>query len=139
MTQPNLPTIYLLIGAPSAGKSWVANQLTDKFTYVSYDGTRKKDHLDLLREASKQTNPILYDPTFKISTIIRRHSDEFIFKIVCIQEDEHTLKARMTQRGGEWTDTIMKRNEQVRKRYEKYGNGGFIGNSSECFNFLKNI
>ena len=58
------PTIYLLVGAPGAGKSWVANQLLDKYTYVSYDGNRKKDHLTLLRKPTDK--PLLYDPTFKI-------------------------------------------------------------------------
>lgn len=133
----DLPTVYLLIGAPAAGKSWVANQLTDKFDYVSYDGNRKKTHLDLLRVPS--TKPKLYDPTFKISTVIRRHSDEFNFVIVAIQEDEQTLRQRMSSRGGKWTDTIMKRNEQVRKRYEKYGNGGFIGTSTEVLDYLKTL
>lgn len=132
-----LPTVYLLIGAPAAGKSWVANQLTDKFDYISYDGNRKKTHIDLLRIPS--TKPKLYDPTFKISTVIRRHSDEFNFVIVAIQEDEQTLRQRMSSRGGKWTDTIMKRNEQVRKRYEKYGNGGFIGTSTEVLDYLKTL
>ena len=131
------PTIYLLIGAPSAGKSWVAKQLLDKCTYISYDDNRKKTHLDLLRIPS--TKPILFDPCFKISTIIRRHSDEFNFVIVCIYEDEATLRARIASRNGKWTDTILKRNEQVKKRFEKYGNGGFLGSSQECLTFLSNI
>jgi len=132
-----LPTVYLLVGAPASGKSWVANQLIDKFDYISYDGNRKKTHLDLLRVPS--TKPKLYDPTFKISTVIRRHSDEFNFIIVAIQEDEPTLRARMAERGGKWTDTIMKRNEQVRKRFEKYGNDGFIGNSSDVLVYLSSL
>lgn len=134
----NKPTIYLLVGAPSAGKSWVANQLLDKFTYISYDGQRKKSHLDLLR-AAPVDRPILYDPTFKISTIIRRHSDEFNFILVGIYETEEVLRERMASRSGEFTTTIMKRNEVSKKRYNKYGAGGFLGTSSECLEFLKNI
>jgi hypothetical protein len=45
----------------------------------------------------------------------------------------------MAERGGKWTDTIMKRNEQVRKRFEKYGNGGFIGNSSDVLVYLSSL
>jgi hypothetical protein len=135
--QPSKPTVYLLVGAPSAGKSWIANQLLDKYHYVSYDGQRKKNHLDLLRTPSDK--PKLYDPTFKISTIIRRHSEEFNFVLVGIYETEEVLKSRMLSRGGEWTDTIMKRNEVSKKRFEKYGTGGFLGTSQECFEFLKNI
>jgi group I intron endonuclease len=135
---PNtLPTIYLLIGAPAAGKSWVARQLLDKFEYVSYDGNRKKDHLDLLRASSNKVK--IYDPTFKISTIIRRHSDEFNFIVVGIYESEEVLRARMAGREGKWTDTILKRNEVVKMRFLKYGNGGFIGTSDEVLDYLKGV
>lgn len=134
---PLLPTITLLIGAPAAGKSWVSSQLLDKFEYISYDGNSKKDHLELLRQPSEK--PKLYDPTFKISTIIRRHSNEFNFTIVCIYETEEVLKERMANRNGKFTTTIMKRNEQVKKRYEKYGINGFIGTSDEVLNYLKSV
>ena len=129
------PTIYLLIGAPASGKSWVASQLTDLYSYVSYDSNPKKLHLDLLRQ--KHDKPILFDPTFKISTIIRRHSDEFNFVIIAIQESESVLRDRMSARGGEWTDTILKRNAEIAKRYQKYGNGGLIGTSTEALEFLR--
>jgi len=43
-------------------------------------------------------------------------------------------------RGGKWTDTVMKRNEQVEKRYLKYGSDrSFIGNSSEVLQYLQSI
>ena len=132
-----LPTVYMLIGAPAAGKSWVANQLLDKFDYVSYDGNRKKDHLDLLR--AKSDKPKLYDPTFKISTVIRRYSEEFNFIVIAIQEEEEILRARIANRGGKWTDTVMKRNTQIKKRYEKYSEGGFIGTSDEVLAYFKSL
>ncbi len=128
-------TVYLLVGAPASGKSWVAKQLEDKYDYVSYDGNSKKTHLDLLKVPS--IKPKLYDPTFKISTIIRRHSDEFNFVLVSIYEEEQTLRDRIAMRGGEWTETILKRNEVAKKRYEKYGANGFIGTSEEVLNFLR--
>ena len=135
---PNLPTITFLIGAPSAGKSWVASQTLDEYEYVSYDGNSKKDHLELLRAPSNK--PKLYDPTFKISTLIRRHSNEFNFAIVCIYETEEVLKARMASRNGKFTTTIMKRNEQVKKRFLKYDLGkGFIGTSQEVLLHLLNF
>ena len=85
--------------------------------------------------------PKLYDPTFKISTIIKRHSHEFNFVLVAIYETEDILRSRMASRNGTWTDTILKRNEVSRKRYNKYGRDadGFIGTSSEALEFLKNI
>lgn len=131
-------TVYLLVGAPASGKSWVASQLTEKFHYISYDDNPKSQHLSLLQQAPTD-KPILFDPTFKISTIIKRHSDEFDFKIVAINEMEGVLRFRVEHRGGEWTPTILKRNEQVKKRYEKYGTGGFIGTSSEVLRYLSEL
>lgn len=132
------PDIYMLIGAPASGKSWVCNQILDQFEYISYDKNIKKNHLKLLRALSKK--PKLYDPTFKISTIIRRHSDEFNFHIICIKETEDVLKERIANRGGKMTDTIMKRNKQVEKRYIKYGSTkSFIGTSTEVLEYLKKL
>ncbi|MEM4726500.1 MAG: hypothetical protein QXG63_06125 [Nitrososphaerales archaeon] len=133
----DIQTVYLLIGAPGAGKSWVANQLKHKFKYVSYDENPKKDHLTLLREPTDR--PIIYDPTFKISTFIRRHSHEFDIKLVAIRESEDVLKERILSRGGEWTPTIAKRNLDVQKRFAKYGASGFIGTSQEVLNYLDSL
>lgn len=133
-TQMNKQTIHLLIGAPGAGKSWVANQLLDKYEYISYDND-KKNYLNLFRASSNK--PKLYDPTFKVSTIIRAHADEFNFIVVCISESDDTLKSRIEKRGGKWTDTISKRNIQMRKRYNKYGTNGFIGTSDEVLVYLR--
>jgi len=133
----NKPIIYLLVGAPGAGKSWVANQLLNKFHYVSFDGNSKKDHLTLLRQPLSR--PFIYDPTFKISTFIRRHSDEFDITLIAIKEDESILRARIAKRNGKWTDTIMKRNTQIQKRFDKYGVGGFIGTSQQVLDYLREL
>lgn len=134
----DIKTVYLLIGAPAAGKSWVAKQLIDQFTYISYDENSKKEHLTLLLSAPVD-KPIIYDPTFKISTLIRCSSNEFNIRLIAIQEEETTLKARVMQRGGSWTGTIMKRNVEIKKRYEKYGADGFCGTSSECLEYLRSL
>ena len=130
------PTVYLLVGAPASGKSWVVSQLANKFDYVSYDKNAKNNHLDLLRVPS--IKPKIYDPTFKISTIIRRHSHEFNFILVGIYEEEQILRHRIIMRNGTWTDTIIKRNEVIKNRYKTYGAGGFLGTSQEVLNYLKN-
>lgn len=74
---------------------------------------------------------------YEKSTIIRRHSNEFNFILVGIYEEEQVLRDRMNLRGGVWTDTVMKRNEVAKKRYEKYGTNGFLGTSQEALEFLK--
>jgi group I intron endonuclease len=130
-----LPTLYLICGVPGAGKSWVCNQLTN-CSYISFDGNSKKDHLELLQKAGESGLPVCYDPTFKISTFIKRHGHLFNIKAVFIIESDETLKQRIAGRGGEWTDSLTKRIKQITKRSEKYG--VFSGTSNEVLSYMLN-
>lgn len=127
-------TVYLLCGAAGVGKSWVANQLLDKFHYVSFDGVRKKDHIDTIR-AQPEDKPTLFDPNIKISTIIRRHAEEFNIIPVFILETEEVVKERIAKRGGEWTEYIPKRMKVMEARNAKYG--VFSGTAEEVLRWLK--
>jgi hypothetical protein len=129
------PKLYMVAACSGAGKSWVCQQLTDKFDYVSYDGNRKKHHLDLLLAPSDK--PKLYDPPIKISTFFKRYSDKFDIHAVFILEDDEVVKARIEARGGEWTEHIAKRNAAMHKRFAKYGN--FAGTSQEVLDYLRSL
>lgn len=130
------PTLYFICGVPGAGKSWVISQLDPTtHTYISFDGTPKKDHPKLIEEAVKLGKPVLFDPTFKISTLIKRWGEHYDIRPVFILEDEETLKARIAGRGGEWTDSLAKRIIQIGKRAEKYGI--FAGISTEVLDFMR--
>lgn len=133
-TRHKYKTVYLLCGAAGSGKSWVANQLLDKFHYVSFDGVRKKDHIDTIR-AQPDDKPVLFDPNIKISTLIKRHSDEFNIIPVFIIESEEVVKERIAKRGGEWTEHIPKRMKVMEARNAKYG--VFSGTAEEVLQWLK--
>jgi len=127
-------TIYMVCGASGSGKSWVCEQLTDKFNYISYDKNSKKKHIDLLKGAD-QSKPTLYDPPIKISTFIKRHSHEFNIIPVFIIEDVSVVKDRVIGRGGEWTDYAVRRCNAMIKRNAKYG--VFSGTSQEVLDWLR--
>jgi len=129
------PTIFMVIGCSGSGKSWVCNQLKDLFTYISYDSTRKKNHISGLLAYSDK--PKLYDPPIKISTFFKRNSSRFNIRCVAILESDDVVKSRIEKRGGEWTDHISKRNKTMRKRAEKYAE--FSGTSEQVLDYLKNI
>lgn len=129
------PKLYMVAACSGSGKSWVCKQLTDKFDYVSYDDTRKKEHLDRLLSPSDK--PKLYDPPIKISTFFKRHSDKFDIHAVFILEEDDVVKARVESRGGEWTEHISKRNAAMRKRFDKYGD--FAGTSQQVLDYLKGL
>ena len=129
------PTVYLLCGVAGSGKSWIASQLTDLFHYISFDGVRKKDHIDTIL-AQSSDKPVLFDPNIKISTFIRRNSYHMNIIPVFILEDEATIQARLEGRGGKFTEHIPKRMKVMEARYKTYGR--FRGNTNEVLEWLKN-
>lgn len=123
--------LYLIAGAPSAGKSWICNQLTDHFNYVSYDNVPKWRHIfELLKNNNK---PLLYDPTIKVSTFIKRYGHIFNIHLLVIQETEDTLNRRIIAREGKITKTIKRRINRM-KILAKHAE--FTGTSNEILNYL---
>lgn len=65
-------TIYMVVGSPGSGKTWVCDQLKDKFHLIHHDGFI---HLKapgsyvkgILDEAPKSTKPVLIEAPFSIS------------------------------------------------------------------------
>jgi hypothetical protein len=65
-------TIYMVVGSPGSGKTWVCDQLKDKFQLIHHDGYI---HLKapgsyvkaILEEAPKATKPVLIEAPFSIS------------------------------------------------------------------------
>lgn len=133
--QQTKPVVYMVCGASGAGKSWVCNQLKDAFTYVSYDDTPKSKHVELLQQPSDK--PFIYDPPIKISTFIKRNSHLFDIRPIFIIESQDTIKARIAQRGGRFTEALSKRIREMDKRNAKYGI--FSGTASEVLKFLMEI
>jgi hypothetical protein len=129
------PVVYLVSGISGSGKSWVCEQLLDKFTYVSYDREQRRDHLDLLKATTGK--PKLYDPSIKISTFIRRYSYLFDIRPVFIIENESVIRDRLEIRGGVFTDYAPRRMKVIASRAAKYG--VFSGTSSEVLDYLKSV
>lgn len=134
-TNMTKPVLYIVAGCSGSGKSWVCKQLTDKFDYVSYDSNRKKHHLDLL--LAPGSKPKLYDMPIKISTFIKRHSDQFDIKAVFILETDEAIRTRIEARGGTWTHYLARRNKIMGRRAAKYG--VFSGSSRDVLAYLQDI
>lgn len=124
--------VYLICGVSGSGKSWICEQLKDKFSYISYDNNKKASHLDLIREADK---PVLYDLSVNVSTFINRNKDEFDITPIFVMGDFLTVKSQLVSRGGKVTKSLYRRWKIMKSRYNKYGT--FIGSSNEVFKYLK--
>lgn len=127
-----IPTVYLLCGVSGSGKSWIAAQVLDKCTYVSFDKVPKPEHLSRIMSSGSD---VLYDPTYKISTFIRRHSHELNIIPIFILEGEDIIKTRLEGRGGSITASVIKRIASMQARAGKYG--VFSGTSDQVFRFLQ--
>ena len=104
-------TIYIVGGVPGSGKSWICSQLIDKFYYVKYDKTDKHDTRALMWNCG--STQILYDPTTHISSFIKRNADLFDLKLLIIIEDEATIKTRLANRNGNFTESIKRRMKRM--------------------------
>jgi dephospho-CoA kinase len=125
-------------GAAASGKSWVCKQLNPtQYSYVSYDDTRKKDLMDKLK-ACPSNIPVVVDLHNGVSTFAKRQKDEFTsILVVCIVEDETTIRDRMSKRGGTFTIHTAKRMKRV-ETLKKRSDCIFSGTAVEVLEFLNN-
>lgn len=65
--------IIILVGTPGSGKTWVANQLTDKFCVVAHDiygMTSMRAYVHTISEfANRETRPVLCETPFSLTQI----------------------------------------------------------------------
>jgi hypothetical protein len=67
----NQQRIYLLIAVPGTGKTWVANQVKDKFNYVPHDDYQSGGYVKAIaHKAINGDKPVLCETPFSISNIM---------------------------------------------------------------------
>ena len=141
------PKIYMVVGCPGAGKSWVCEQLTDKFTYVHHDGyiylqkeKGPRAYVDeIIKAAAASTKPLLIEAPFSVSqTKDPLESKGFDVTCVYIIENEDVIPARYRKREGkDIPKGHITRQATYRKRAEE--TKAFFGGSEEVLNHLKAV
>lgn len=132
--------IYLLIGVPASGKSWVCERAKAKYSYISHDafiGAQEEYLKMIMEEAAAGSKPVLIETPFSMSKImdpLTKHGHRVtpIFLI----EEETKLNARWEQRG---TDLKSQKGHRTRQdTFISRANEGdfFIGNSLAVLNHL---
>jgi hypothetical protein len=130
------PKLFIVFGCSGSGKTWLTNQLTEKFHVVHYDLTPKSKLLEVLH-SQPTDKPILLDLPIKISTFIKHHSSEFDIRCVAVMGDFLQVKTQILQRGGKITCTLYRRWKQIQKRADKYAE--FTGDSQQVLDYLRQI
>lgn len=130
--------IYMVIGCPGSGKSWVCEQLTNEFHYVRHD-----DHLTgyvgaITRQMQIATKPVLAETPFSISQIKNPlEASGFNVTPVFIQELPDVIRDRYRKRGsGELPDGHLTRQTTYMARALEWQS--FHGTSAQVLAYLKN-
>ena len=131
-----LPNLFIVFGCSGSGKTWLANQLTEKFHVVHYDKVRRAKLLEVLH-SQPTDKPILLDLPIKISTFIKRHSTEFNIRCVAVMGDFLQVKTQILKRDGKITKTLYKRWKIIQRRADKYAE--FTGDSQQVLDYLRDI
>lgn len=138
--------IYLLVGVPCAGKSWVCEQLEDDFEYVHHDGfmgmiDQPEAYVDAIKKAA-ETNwgkPVLAEAPFSISKIKDPlESDGYEVEPVFIVESDDVISRRYLQRENKPVPkNHLSRMRTYNQRADQWG--AFKGTSDEVLRYLRKI
>lgn len=125
---PQKKEVFLITGAPGAGKSWVLSQLTE-LTSIDSDTTPKNKILEAIGNAP--TTPVIA-LTVGVSTFIK-NNPQFQVKLLVILEEENVLKNRILARGGKLTKTLKSRAKRMERLAKK---AYWSATASEMLDFL---
>jgi hypothetical protein len=134
--------VYLLVGCPGSGKSWVANQLRGLMDYIPHDNFIKSEtaylpHIFAHLKAKTDKKPVLIESPFSISQLKDPLEQRGVnVEVVFIQEHDHILKSRYENREGKPIPAgHLTRQRTYAERAKEYGS--FSGTSQQVLELLK--
>lgn len=134
--------IYMVVGCPGSGKSWVCDKLTNQFTYVKHDAFIGKDDNyvnEIVKAAANAKNNVLIESPFSMSQIIEPlKAMNFQITPVFIQEDHSVISDRYRARDNKEIPKghLTRQNTYLQRAEES---GAFQGTSEQVLNHLENI
>ena len=138
-----LQPVYLVVGCPGSGKSWVCEQLKDRFHYVHHDlfiGMAGAAYVwELFQAAYTADRPVLGEAPFSVSEIVEPLK-AFGVKVrpVFISEAPQVIARRYLKREKK---SIPKGHLTRQETYAKRAKAmrAFSGTSSEVLDYLKAV
>lgn len=129
----------LLVGCPASGKTWVAEQVKDKYNYVAHDDHIGGDYIKAAVEAVQSSEkPVLLETPFSMSKIMEPLNMHGIFvEPVHIQDDHEKIAERYRSREGKEIPKghLTRQNTYLSRAMD---NGHFHGTPEEVLNHLRN-
>ncbi len=135
--------IYLIVGCPGSGKTWVCEQLKKEFAYIPHDNfinreTKYVDFIIQMAETIKSRSMIVEAP-FSISKIMAPLEDAG-HKVICvfIQEPHSVIASRYMEREKKEIPTgHLSRQKTYAQRAKELG--AFKGTAQQVLEHLKQI
>jgi hypothetical protein len=129
--------IYLLVGVPGSGKTWVCNQLKHLYTHIAHDDYQKGGYIEAILEAIPSSKPLLIETPFSMSKVFGPLIDKGLaVECVFMLERHSVLKARyMAREGKEIPKGHLTRQDTYKQRAE--ASEAFYGSSEEVLEYLK--
>ena len=137
--------VYLIVGVPASGKSWLCDQLRNRFEYVPHDETiHLKDpeaYLETIHAMSFEAlKPLLIEAPFSMGIEGELSALGYNVTPVFVIEEPSVLRHRYELRGRH-EDHIIKghlsRQDTFRKRAQL--RQAFAGNSTEVLEHMRGI
>jgi predicted kinase len=128
--------IFMVVGCPGSGKSWVCEKLSGKFQYVRHDDNPKGYVPEIVRQAKTATKPLLIETPFSVSQI-KEPLEKQGFEVVplYIQERPEVIRERYQKREGKpIPEGHLTRQQTYRQRAAEQG--AFSGSSTEILQRL---
>lgn len=131
--------IYLLVGVPSSGKTWVCNQIKANYNFIPHDDYLKGGYIEAIVKEIPSDKPLLIEAPFSISqTTTPLEAVGHKVTQVFIIEPEDTLKERyMAREGRNIPPQHMTRQKTYLKRAIEGGH--FYGTSSQVLEHLRAV
>jgi RNase adaptor protein for sRNA GlmZ degradation len=133
--------IFLIVGVPGSGKSWIAEQLEDRLNYVRHDDSKDQwDYIGALRDAAYSSRvPVIAEAPFSVKSIMEPLNN-FGIKVTpfYITESKQTLSERYWNREQRVIPKMhLTRAATYAKRAEE--SGAIRGTSSEILEAIRGL
>lgn len=129
--------IFMVVGCPGSGKSWVCDKLAKQFQYIRHDDHLKGYVPEIVKQAKTATKPLLIETPFSVSQI-KEPLEKQGFEVVplYIQEDHKVISQRYRQREGKDIPPGHL-SRQLTYKQRAHEQGAFSGSSTEILQRLQ--
>jgi hypothetical protein len=131
--------IYLLVGVPGSGKTWVANQLKDKYSVLAHDDFKNTNNYirSIIEYDKASLKPIIVETPFSMSQILEPldAAGLDVTPVIIYDTPKQIAEQYFNREKKDIPQGHLTRNETYYMR--AHNHGYFIGNSFQVLEHLK--